>query len=169
MYIAEQQMVAAAVGMQVRGWRPFASTFAAFLSRAYDFIRMAAISRATLLPLRLARRASRSARTARRRWRSRTSPRSAPCTARRCCIRATRTRRRSSSRAMADLDGISYLRTLRPATPVLYGAGRGVRDRRLADGAREGDDVAIVGAGITVHEALKAAETLAGRRGSRRA
>ncbi len=46
MYIAEQQMVAAAVGMQVLGWRPFASTFAAFLSRAYDFIRMAAISRA---------------------------------------------------------------------------------------------------------------------------
>src|SRR5512133_2142100 len=43
MYIAEQQMVAAAVGLQVRKWKPFASTFAAFLSRAYDFIRMAAI------------------------------------------------------------------------------------------------------------------------------
>ena len=48
MYIAEQQMIAAAVGMQVRGWRPFASTFAAFLSRAADFVRMAAISRANL-------------------------------------------------------------------------------------------------------------------------
>ena len=48
MYIAEQQMVAAAVGMQVLGWKPFVSTFAAFLSRAYDFVRMAAISRATL-------------------------------------------------------------------------------------------------------------------------
>ena len=46
MYIAEQQMVAAAVGLSVRGYRPFASTFAAFLTRAYDFIRMAAISRA---------------------------------------------------------------------------------------------------------------------------
>src|SRR2546423_5318715 len=46
MYIAEQQLVAAAVGMQVLGWRPFASTFAAFFSRAYDFIRMSAISRA---------------------------------------------------------------------------------------------------------------------------
>ena len=55
MYIAEQQMVATAVGMQVLGWRPFASTFAAFLSRAYDFVRMSAISRAKLLPLRLAR------------------------------------------------------------------------------------------------------------------
>ena len=48
MYIAEQQLVAAAVGMQVRGWRPFASTFAAFLTRAYDFIRMAAVSRANM-------------------------------------------------------------------------------------------------------------------------
>ncbi|MEX0791002.1 MAG: transketolase, partial [Actinomycetota bacterium] len=46
MFIAEQQMVASAVGLQVRGWVPFASTFAAFLSRAYDFVRMAAISQA---------------------------------------------------------------------------------------------------------------------------
>ena len=48
MYIAEQQMVAAAVGLQAVGWRPFASTFAAFLTRAYDFVRMAAVSRANL-------------------------------------------------------------------------------------------------------------------------
>src|ERR1700730_18256274 len=47
-YIAEQQLVAAAVGMSVRGRVPFASTFAAFLSRAYDFVRMAAISRANI-------------------------------------------------------------------------------------------------------------------------
>src|SRR6185503_3915897 len=48
MYIAEQQMVAAAVGMQVVGLVPFASTFAAFITRAFDFIRMAAISRANV-------------------------------------------------------------------------------------------------------------------------
>ena len=48
MFIAEQQMLAASVGLQVRGWKPFASTFAAFLTRAYDFIRMAAVSRATI-------------------------------------------------------------------------------------------------------------------------
>ena len=47
-YIAEQQMVATAVGMSVRGFVPFASTFAAFLSRAYDFIRMSAISQANI-------------------------------------------------------------------------------------------------------------------------
>ena len=48
MFIAEQQLVSAAVGMQVRGYVPFASTFAAFFSRAYDFIRMAAISQADI-------------------------------------------------------------------------------------------------------------------------
>src|SRR5512132_2510659 len=48
MYIAEQQMAAAAVGLQARGYRVFASSFAAFHSRAYDFIRRAAISRATI-------------------------------------------------------------------------------------------------------------------------
>ncbi len=48
MYIAEQQLVASAVGLQVRGYIPFASTFAAFFSRAYDFIRMAAISQANI-------------------------------------------------------------------------------------------------------------------------
>lgn len=47
-YIAEQQLIATAVGFQVRGWVPFAATFAAFLSRAYDFIRMAAISHADI-------------------------------------------------------------------------------------------------------------------------
>src|SRR5438477_11951963 len=47
-FIAEQQLVAAAVGMSVRHKIPFASTFAAFFSRAYDFIRMAVISRANI-------------------------------------------------------------------------------------------------------------------------
>jgi transketolase len=61
---------------------------------------------------------------------------------------------------MADTDGIVYLRTLRPATAVLYGP-----DEQFDIGGsrtlREGEDVAIVGAGITVHEALKAADALA--------
>jgi transketolase len=48
MFIAEQQLIAAAVGIGARGYRPFASTFAAFFTRAYDFIRMAAISRANI-------------------------------------------------------------------------------------------------------------------------
>src|SRR6202163_3258922 len=48
MWIAEQQLLATAVGMSVRGYKPFASTFAAFFSRAYDFIRMAGISQANI-------------------------------------------------------------------------------------------------------------------------
>src|SRR4030095_10512326 len=47
-FIAEQQLVSAAVGMQVMHKAPFASTFAAFFSRAYDQIRMSAISRANI-------------------------------------------------------------------------------------------------------------------------
>ena len=48
MFIAEQQLVAAAVGLSVRGYVPFAATFAAFFTRAYDFIRMAGISQANI-------------------------------------------------------------------------------------------------------------------------
>jgi transketolase len=63
-------------------------------------------------------------------------------------------------RAMADLDGISYLRTTRADTEVLYEPGEEfpVGGSRTV---REGDDVALVGAGITLHEALKAADLLA--------
>src|SRR5439155_15572694 len=48
MYIGEQNMLGVAVGLQALGKMPFAATFAAFLSLAYDFVRMGAISRATL-------------------------------------------------------------------------------------------------------------------------
>jgi transketolase len=48
MFIAEQQLIAAAVGLAVRGYVPFACTFAAFLSRGYDFLRMAGISGASI-------------------------------------------------------------------------------------------------------------------------
>jgi transketolase len=61
---------------------------------------------------------------------------------------------------MAELEGISYIRTLRPNTPVLYGP-----DEEFPIGGsrvlRHGDDVTLVGCGITVHEALEAAEALA--------
>jgi len=159
MYIAEQQMVATAVGMQVLGWRPFASTFAAFLSRAYDFIRMSAISRANYClcgshagvsigedgPSQMALEDIASLRAVHG------STVLHPCDANQTAKLVAR---------MADTDGIVYLRTLRPATPVIYGADE---DFEIGGSrtVREGDDVAIVGAGITVHEALKAADALA--------
>ena len=161
MYIAEQQMVAAAVGLQVRGWIPFASTFAAFLTRAYDFIRMATVSRADVrlvgshagvsigedgpsqmgLEDLAALRAVHGSTVL--------YPSDANQTARLVV-------------EMADRGGIVYLRTTRAATPVIYEPD----ERFVIGGSRvvrssDEDDVAIVGAGVTVHEALKAAELLA--------
>jgi transketolase len=160
MYIAEQQLVAAAVGLQAVGWRPFASTFAAFLSRAYDFVRMAAISRATFSlcgshagvsigedgPSQMALEDIAALRAIHG------STVLHPCDANQTAKLVA---------AMADTQGISYLRTLRPATPVLYSP-----DEEFAIGgsrvlrSSESDEVALVGAGITVHEALKAAAAL---------
>jgi transketolase len=162
MYIAEQQMAAAAVGLQARGWRVFASSFAAFHSRAYDFVRMAAISRATLClsgshagisigedgPSQMALEDIASLRAVHG------STVLHPCDGNQTAKLVA---------AMADLEGISYLRTLRPNTLVLYGP-----DEEFPIGGsrvvREGDAVTIVGCGITVHEALKAADRLEGAR-----
>jgi transketolase len=160
MYIAEQQMAAAAVGLQARGWRPFASTFGAFMARAYDFVRMAAVSRATLSlcgshagvsigedgPSQMALEDIACFRSIHG------STVLHPCDANQTA---------KLTAAMADLSGISYMRTLRPATPVIYGADQefpigGSRVLRSSDS----DQVAILAAGITVHEALKAAEEL---------
>jgi transketolase len=160
MFIAEQQLVAAAVGMQVRGWVPFASTFAAFFSRAYDFVRMAAISRADIRlagshagvsigedgPSQMALEDMASFRAIH--GSTVLHPSDANQTAKLVA-------------AMADREGISFLRTLRgktevrtpPGDDVPIGGSRVVRD---------GEDVAIVACGITVDQAVAAAETLSG-------
>jgi transketolase len=159
MFIAEQQLVAAAVGMQVRGWTPFVSTFAAFLSRAYDFVRMGAISQAKLVlsgshagvsigedgPSQMAIEDIASLRAIN--GSVVVHPSDAQQTARLVA-------------ALADHDGISFIRTLRGKTPVRTSADEDVR----IGGSRvavEGDDVAIIACGITVEEAVKAAERLA--------
>jgi transketolase len=160
MYIAEQQLLAAAVGLQARGWNAFGSTFAAFLSRAYDFIRMAAISRANLRlagshagvsigedgPSQMALEDIAALRAVH------SSTVLQPCDANQTAKLVV---------AMADTDGIVFLRTLRPNTPVIYDADEefrvgGSRVLRSSDD----DDVTLVGTGVTVHEALKAADAL---------
>ena len=160
MYIAEQLMVAAAVGFQVRGWVPYASTFAAFMTRAYDFIRMAAVSRASLNlvgshagvsigedgPSQMGLEDLAMFRAVHG------STVLHPCDANQTAQLVWQ---------MADQPGIRYLRTLRPSTPVIYGP-----DEHFEIGGShvvrqsEGDQVTIVATGITVHEALAAAETL---------
>jgi transketolase len=160
MYIAEQQMIAAAVGLQVVGWRPFASTFAAFMTRAYDFVRMAAVSRARLClsgshagvsigedgPSQMGLEDIAAFRAVHG------SAVLHPCDANQTAKLVA---------AMADYDGIAYIRTLRPATEVVYGPDEEfeIGGSRVLSSSDE-DDVAIVAAGITVREALRAAAAL---------
>ncbi len=161
MYIAEQQMVAAAIGMQTRGWKPFASSFGAFLSRAYDFVRMGAISQADLKlcgshvgvsigpdgPSQMALEDIASLRAVFG------SVVLYPSDANQAVQLLD---------AMREHDGISYLRTTREATPVLYGA-----DEKFRIGgshtvrASAEDAVTLIGAGITMRECLAAADELA--------
>jgi transketolase len=160
-YIAEQMMISTAVGFQVRGWTPFAATFAAFLSRAYDFIRMAVISEAKLClngshagvsigedgPSQMALEDLAEFRALGK------SVVLYPCDPNQTA---------KLVEAMADYDGISYLRSTRSGLPTLYGP-----DEQFAIGGsrvvRESDDdqVTLIGAGVTLHEAVKAADTLA--------
>jgi transketolase len=163
MYIAEQQMVAAAVGLQTRGWKPFASSFGAFLSRAYDFVRMGAISAADLKlcgshvgvsigpdgPSQMALEDIASLRAVFG------SVVLYPSDANQAVQLVD---------AMRQHRGVSYLRTTREATPVLYEADEtfeigGSRTVRSGDS----DEVTLIGAGITLRECLTAADELAGK------
>jgi transketolase len=161
MYIAEQQMVAAAIGLSVRHYVPFASTFAAFLTRAHDFIRMGAISQTNirlcgshagvsigedgpsqmgLEDLAMLRAVHGS---------TVLYPSDANQTAHLVA-------------AMANQKGISYLRSTREKTATIYDASEvftigGSRVVRQS----ENDRVTVIAAGITLHEALAAADQLA--------
>jgi transketolase len=161
MYIAEQEMIASAVGLSVRGYVPFASTFAAFLSRAYDFVRMAGVSEVSIRlsgshagceigadgPSQMALEDIASLRAVH------TStvlyPSDAVSTAKLVA-------------QMADLPGVSYLRTTRGAYPVIY-----ENDEEFPIGGAKvlresaGDTVTLIGAGVTLHACLAAADRLA--------
>ena len=159
-YIAEQNMVSLAVGLAAQGMVPFAATFACFLARAFDQVRMAAISRSNIKlcgshcgvsigedgPSQMALedlamfRAIPSATVF------------YPCDG----VSAERL-----TEAAARLPGISYIRTSRPKTPILYSADEkfpvpGLKVLRQS----AADRATVIGAGITLHEALKAADQL---------
>lgn len=160
MFIAEQQMVSAAVGFGVRQKVAYASTFAAFFSRAYDQIRMSSISNANIRlsgshagvsigedgPSQMALEDLAMLRAV---YGSTVLyPSDANQTA-------------HLVNTMADLKGIVYIRTTREKTPILYGS-----DEQFPVGGSKvvrqsnSDKVTVVGAGITLHEAIKAHETL---------
>lgn len=159
-YIAEQQLVAAAIGVQVRNWKPFASTFAAFFARAYDFTRMAAVSQANIKlvgshagvsigpdgPSQMGLEDIASLRAVHN------STVLYPSDANQTTALMSQ---------MVDREGIVYLRTTREATPVLYNPGDcfPIGGSKIVKSSGS-DDVTLVGAGITLHEAIRAAETL---------
>jgi transketolase len=162
-YIAEQQMVAAAVGMSVRHKIPFASTFAAFFTRAYDFIRMAAVSQANIRlcgshagvsigedgPSQMALEDLAMLRAVYG------STVLYPCDPNQTAQLVAQ---------MADHDGIVYMRTTREKTPVIYGPD----EEFMVGGSKvvhqsDKDQATIVAAGITLHEALKAYDQLQGQ------
>jgi len=160
MFIAEQNMVGAALGMALRGKTPFVSTFAAFFTRAFDQVRMAAYSNGNikfcgshagvsigedgssqmgLEDLAMFRSVQRSV----------------------VLYPSDAVSAEKLTELMAQFTGISYLRTTRNPTAVLYrndeafwiGGSKVLR-------SNSGDMATIVAAGITVHEALKAYEEL---------
>ncbi len=160
MYIAEQQMVAAAVGMQARGWYPVATSFAAFFARAYDFVRMASISRATLAlvgshagvaigpdgPSQMALEDIASLRAID--GSTVLHPSDANQTA-------------ALTAAVIGQPGVTFLRTLRGPTTVRTAPDEDVRvggSRVVTDAADP--DVVIVACGTTVDQAALAAQTL---------
>jgi transketolase len=159
-YIAEQNMVGAAAGLAACGKIPFASTFACFFTRAYDFIRMAAISRMNIKLVGthagvsigedgpsqmgledLAMMAVQPGVVV-------LYPSDAVCTYR-------------LVEAAAAHRGMVYIRTGRPKTPILYGNDETFRiGGSKVHGAGSADRLTLVAAGVTLFEALKAREQL---------
>jgi transketolase len=161
MYIAEQNMVGAAIGLQVLGKTPFAATFGAFLTRAYDFVRMGAVSRA-----RLALCGSHAGVSI---GEDGPSQMALEDLAMMRAVHGSTVLYPSDGNStaqlvghMADLPGISYIRTTREKTDLLYDAGEKfpIGGSKTLRSSPE-DKVTLVGAGITVFECLKAADILA--------
>ncbi len=159
-FIAEQNMVGIGIGMAARGYIPFLATFAAFLCRAHDQIRMAGYSFSNMKLVGSHVGVSIGA----------DGPsqmgledlalfRPIPGCAVLYPSDAYSTE--GCVEAMAKYKGLAYLRATRPATPILYKNGEDfpIGGSRVLKRSQK-DKVALIAAGITVHEALKAYEEL---------
>jgi transketolase len=161
MFIAEQNMVGVAMGLAARGKVPFVSTFAAFLTRAYDQIRMAGVSR-----LNIKFCGSHSGVSIGEDGPSQMGLedlamfRPIPDCA--VLYPSDAVSAEWLTVAAAAYNGMCYIRTTRPKTPVLY-----ANDESFPIGGSKvlrksaADRLTIVAAGVTLHESLKAATTLA--------
>jgi len=159
-FIAEQQLVAATVGLSVRGYVAFASTFAAFFTRAYDFIRMSAISNANIRlcgshagveigadgPSQMALEDLAMMRAVEGST---------------VLYPSDATSAAYLVREMAARNGVVYMRTTRGAYPVLYPPDEAfpVGGAKVVRSGPE-DQVTLVGAGVTLHNCLAAAGQL---------
>jgi transketolase len=163
-FIAEQNMVGVALGLAASGKIPYAVTFACFLTRAYDFIRMAEYSR----PPHLVLCGSHAGVSIGEDGPSQMGLEDIAMF--RALIESTvlypadAVSAERLTEAAAQESGVVYIRTTRPKTPVIYdndeefpiGASKVLR-------ASEHDRVTIVAAGITLHEALAAHDRLVAR------
>lgn len=160
-YIAEQNMAGTALGLAACGKIPYVYTFACFLSRAYDFIRMASHSRPRHLifcgshagvsigedgPSQMGLEDIAMFRALAQ------SSVLYPCDA----VSAERLTEQA-----ARIEGIVYLRTTRPKTPVIYNGGEAfpVGGSKVLRTSAD-DRYTVIAAGVTVHEALAAWEIL---------
>ena len=157
-YIAEQNLVATAIGFGARGKVPFASTFATFFTRAADQIRVAGISQSNLKlvgshvgvsigedgPSQMALEDLALMRSV---------------VGSTVLYPSDAVSTEKLLEQMALIKGVCFLRTSRPKTPVIYG-----NDEKFPVGGakvvRTGDKVTLVAAGVTLHEAIKAADQL---------
>lgn len=162
MLIVEQQLVAAATGLASRGYIAFASTFAAFLTRAHDFIRMGAISRANLCLVGSHAGVEIGADGPSQMGLGR--PGDDACRAR---LHRALSVRRHQHRCPGDRGGANSRDLLLAhhagAYPVLYESDEEFHaggSKVLA--ASDHDEVTLIGAGVTVHQCLDAADRLAG-------
>jgi transketolase len=163
-YIAEQNMVGMSIGISAKGYLPFLATFSAFLSRAHDQIRMSGYSFSNIKFAGSHSGVSIGADGPSQMGLEdlgifRPIPGCAvlyPCDgySTEACVES-----------MAKYKGLAYIRTTRPATPLIYS-----KDDEFPIGGskvlqRSKSDVAtVIGAGITVHEALKAYDELKAER-----
>jgi len=159
-FIAEQNMIGISLGLSVKKYNVFASTFSAFLSRAHDQIRMAAISRSNLTIAGSHSGVSIGEDGVSQMGLEDISIfRSLPNSLVFYPSDAVSTERivNLSSR----IPGIKYIRLTRPKTPIIYS-----KNDKFPIGEfkvlkqSEKDKLVIIGAGITLHESLKAHDLL---------
>ena len=160
-FIAEQTMVGAAMGAACRGKVAFASSFACFLSRAYDFLRMASISQ-TNVKLVGTHAGISIGEDGPSQMGLEDLAMTAPLPGYTVLYPSDATSAWRAIEIVAETEGPAYVRTSRPNTPILYGP-----EEKFAPGKSKvvrrssKDQVTVVGAGVTLFEALEAADKLA--------